>query len=115
MRILKWSLALMTVLLACSVAVFADTPSSISANFNGTAITGGDYIWFSSVLKASGLGSKAVTIFVRNSSITFSANGTAYAVPVPDANVTFAEEWQKTCEAFAAKVNAKRRRGPSAR
>jgi hypothetical protein len=40
-------------------------------------------------MKPSGLGTKAVTIFVRNSTITFSANGTSYIVPVPDANVTF--------------------------
>lgn len=67
----------------------ADTTSSISANFNGTSITGGNTIWFSSVLKPSGLGSSKATIFVRKSTITFTANGTNYSVPVADANITF--------------------------
>ena len=32
------------------------TVSSITSNFNGTAIPAGDYLWFSSVAKVSGLG-----------------------------------------------------------
>jgi len=80
-------------LVACAVvfgsAVSADTTSSISANFNGTAIAAGDSIWFSSVLKPSGLGSNPVTIFVRQSTITFTASGTNYSVAVPDSNITF--------------------------
>jgi Fibronectin type III domain len=63
--------------------------STITANFNGTAIPSGDSIWFSSVAKASGLGSKPVTIFVRKSTITFTANGIPFTVAVPDANLTF--------------------------
>jgi hypothetical protein len=89
MRTSKLSAILLPCVLGLCPAGSADTPSSISANFNGTAIGSGDSIWFSSVMKPSGLGTKAVTIFVRNSTITFSANGTLYAVPVPDANVTF--------------------------
>jgi hypothetical protein len=36
--------------------------TSISSNFNGTAIPGGRYIWFSAVMKASGIPSTGTTI-----------------------------------------------------
>jgi hypothetical protein len=60
------------------------TTSSITSNFNGTAIPAGDTLWFSSVFKASGVGSNAVTLHVTDQTITFSAAGTDYTVPVPD-------------------------------
>lgn len=63
--------------------------STISANFNGTAIAAGDSVWFSSVGKVSGQRSSPVTIFIRKATITFTANGTNFNVAVPDANVTF--------------------------
>jgi YVTN family beta-propeller protein len=65
------------------------TPASIAANFNGTAIPSGDSLWFSSVVKVFGLGSAPVTISVRQSSISFTVNGTKTTVPVPDADLTF--------------------------
>src|SRR5579859_2112330 len=65
------------------------TVSSITANFNGTAIAGGDTIWFSGVFQPKGLVNAPVVIFVRNSTITFTANGTNYRIPAPDANITF--------------------------
>jgi hypothetical protein len=68
---------------ACSIT------SSIVSNFNGTAVPAGDYIWFNSVLKASGLGSSPVTITITGASITFTANGTTYTLPVPDARITY--------------------------
>jgi hypothetical protein len=62
--------------------------SAISSNFNGTAISAGDWIWFTSVLKVHGLGSQAVTIGFMGS-IQFSLNGTEYVIPAPSALVTF--------------------------
>jgi sugar lactone lactonase YvrE len=59
--------------------------TSISSNFNGTAISTGNYIWFNGVLKASGLGSTPVTIRFTGQTIT-SAN---FTLSVPDATVTF--------------------------
>jgi hypothetical protein len=67
----------------CTVA------SSISSNFNGTPIAAGNYIWFSAVLKASGLGSKPVTITMTGSTITFAANRTNYTLSTPNAQITF--------------------------
>ena len=86
---LRRTAILLATLLSLCLAANADTTSSISGNFNGTAISGGKNIWFTSVLKPSGLGSTAVTIYVRKSTITFTANGTIYTIPVPDANIVF--------------------------
>jgi hypothetical protein len=72
-----------------TVGSCAGVASSLSANFNGTAIPSDDFIWFNSVGKISGLGSTPVTLFVRRSSITMTINGTLTTVPVPDANITF--------------------------
>jgi hypothetical protein len=63
--------------------------SSIQANFNGTPISAGSDIWFSSVLKVSGLGSSPVTIGFQNAVISFTANGTTYQLSVPNAFITF--------------------------
>ena len=83
--------ALILLIASMSICLLAnaDTTSSISGNFNGTAIAGGNYIWFTSVLKPSGLGSTPVTIYVRKSTISFTANGANYTIPVPDANIVF--------------------------
>ena len=62
--------------------------SSITSNFNGTAIPAGDWIWFTAVFKVHGLGSAPVTIGFMGS-IQFSVNGTLYVVAVPSAFVTF--------------------------
>jgi hypothetical protein len=69
--------------------VTGGTVSSITSNFNGTAMAGGDTIWFSSVLQPKNLINAPVTIFVRNSMITFTADGTTYNVPAPDADIVF--------------------------
>jgi hypothetical protein len=61
-------------------------PTSITGNFNATAINAGRYIWFNSVLKPSGLPTnQPVTIQFTNQSITSSA----FTLSVPDATVTF--------------------------
>jgi hypothetical protein len=74
-----------------STEVLAQAPpgsSSITSNFNGTPIRGGDFIWFTSVMKVQGLGNDPVTIGFTGS-IMFVANGTTYLVPVPSAVVNF--------------------------
>jgi RHS repeat-associated protein len=66
------------------------TYSSISGNFNKTAIPGNTFIWFSSTARIGGAGPTVpVRIFIRNSTIRFTANGVAYNIKVPDGNVTF--------------------------
>jgi hypothetical protein len=60
------------------------TVSTITSNFNGTAIPAGDYIWFSSVGKVSGVGADPVTLNITHQTITF--NGTT--IDLPDTTLT---------------------------
>jgi hypothetical protein len=76
------------------------TSTAIAANFNGTALAAGSTIWFSSVLKAGGLGSNPVTVNFINQTITFTANGTTYTLAVPDAQVTFSPTATQATTAF---------------
>ena len=70
-------------------ATYQECTSTITGNFNGTAIAQGDYIWFTGVLKVKGLGSSPTTIFVSHASVTFTANGTTYNLKVPSSAITF--------------------------
>jgi hypothetical protein len=63
--------------------------STVTGNFNGTAINQGDYIWFTGVLTVKGMGSSPTTLFVSDASITFSANNQTYTVKVPSSAITF--------------------------
>ena len=63
------------------------TVSSITSNFNGTAIPAGDTVWFSSVGKVSGVGSSPVTLHVTGQTISWSVNGSPVTVAVPDATI----------------------------
>jgi hypothetical protein len=72
--------------------VLAQTQSgcSITANFNGTPIEGGDYIWFNSVLKIHGMNpQQQTTIGFAPMPIMFNASGTPFMIPVPSAAVKF--------------------------
>jgi hypothetical protein len=79
--------------------------SSIQANFNGTPIRAGSDIWFSSVLKVTGLGSSPVTIGFQNATISFTANGTNYTVAVPNAFITFDPNAASATTSFDATTN----------
>jgi hypothetical protein len=79
--------------------------SSITSGFNRAPIAGGDSIWFTSVLRPAGLGTAPVTIFVRSSAITFTAAGTDYSVPAPDANVVFSPDLTVATATFDAANN----------
>jgi RHS repeat-associated protein len=62
--------------------------SSIVSNFNGTGIPGGDAVWFSGVLKVSGI-TGPTRVFLRASTIQFSVGATNYNLSVPDATISF--------------------------
>jgi hypothetical protein len=61
------------------------TASAITSNFNGTAITADNYLWFNSVAKVSGLPAAGATLHVTNQSIDFNVTHVA----VPDTTLTF--------------------------
>ena len=81
----KLSSAWIFCLLLAPLPAVADPPCAITSNFNGTPIHAGNYIWFTSVLKPSGLGSNPVTIHFTNQTIT----SAFFTLNVPDADVTF--------------------------
>lgn len=62
--------------------------SSNTSNFNGTPISGGDYIWFNANFTASGIPSSGATVSFTNSTIQFTADQN-YTLAVPNAQVTF--------------------------
>lgn len=82
---LIWS-ATLVVMLSCSV--LGSGISTISSNFNGTAIAGGNVIWFNSVLKPSGLGATPVTFTMTNSQVSF-AGAVPNPLNLPNVSVTF--------------------------
>lgn len=58
------------------------TATTNAANFNGTAIAKGDWLWFSSVTMLPGNNS-AAKIDMRDSKITFTAGSTNYTIKSP--------------------------------
>jgi hypothetical protein len=88
---LKLVLLLTSILMvaAQASASYQECTSTITGNFNGTAINHGDYIWFTGVLTVKGMGSGPTTVWVSHASITFTANGQTYTVRVPSSAITF--------------------------
>jgi len=89
-------------------------PTSIAQPFNGTPISAGNWLWFSSVLKVSGLPSNApATVDFTNQMITFNANGTSYQITIPDAQVTFSPTATTATTVFASATNVSQTTVPS--
>jgi VCBS repeat-containing protein len=63
--------------------------STIVSNFNGTAIAGGDYVWFNSIVKVNGRNGREVTLRFDRSTISFTANSVNYVVNVPVNTIIF--------------------------
>jgi hypothetical protein len=64
--------------------------SFIVSNFNGTPLSGGDFVWFNSVLKVKGLNpTQLTTINFASLPITFVVDGVTYSIPVPSSVITF--------------------------
>jgi RHS repeat-associated protein len=79
--------------------------STITSNFNGTSIAAGNSIWFNSVMKVSGVPSTGATITVSGATVQFTANGTAYNLPVPDSVITFSPSASSSTTTFDAVHN----------
>jgi hypothetical protein len=79
--------------------------SSNSSNFNGTSIKSGSYIWFNANFTASGIPSAGATITLTQSTISFTAGGTAYNLAVPNAQITFSPSVTCTSTTFDTLTN----------
>ncbi len=62
--------------------------STIVSNFNGNAIQAGNFIWFNSNMKVTGMSDGTVIKF-SESKIEFTAKGVPYSLDVPGGIVTF--------------------------
>src|SRR5215471_3647461 len=97
------------ILLAClplfGVTAFADVTTSIASNFNSTSISAGKTIWFTAVTQTSNLGTNPVRLFVRKSTITFTANGVTYKIPAPDTNIIYDPKGTTATVTFNAATN----------
>lgn len=67
------------------------TNSHITANFNGTAISAGNTIWFNSVFKPNGIGSAFTQLWVSQQTVQFTdaKSKVTYSLTVPNALITF--------------------------
>jgi SdrD B-like domain len=81
------------------------TLSTITSNFNGTAIAAGSSVWFNSVAKVQGVGSTPVTIHVTNQVISFTVGSSQYNLTVPDADITLSPSATSATTTFDAVNN----------
>ena len=80
---------------------YQECTSAITANFNGTSIAEGNYIWFSGVLTVKGLGASKVNLFVSNASIAFTANNQSYNITVPSSSIRLSPTTTLATTSFA--------------
>ena len=79
--------------------------SAIELSFNPTPIAEGSVIWFHSAMSVNGLGSDPATIYLSDASISFTANGTSYNLPVADTRITFDPSVAEATTSFDAGSN----------
>jgi hypothetical protein len=81
------------------------TTGVISSNFNGTAIGAGDFIWFNSVAKVSGVPSTGATIHVTDESVTYTVKGATTTLQLPSADVSFSPTASQASTNFDSTTN----------
>src|SRR5258706_9684363 len=79
--------------------------SAIELSFHPTPIAEGNVIWFHSAMSVNGLGSDPATIFLTDATISFTANGTSYNLPVADTRITFDPSAAEATTSFDAASN----------
>lgn len=83
----------------------SSSTSTISSNFNGTAIPAADYIWFNSGFKVSGVSSSGTTIYVQGQTIQFTVGSTPYTVSVPNSKIVLSSQTTTATSVFDAVQN----------
>src|SRR5258706_1884292 len=79
--------------------------SAIELSFNPTPIAEGNVIWFHNAMSVNGLGTDPATIFLTDATISFTANGTSYRLPVADTRITFDPSVAEATTSFDAASN----------
>src|SRR5438477_7150823 len=88
-----------------SAAASCTELSAIELSFNPAPIAEGSVIWFHSAMSVNGLGKDPATIFLNDASISFTANGTSYNLPVADTRITFDPSVAEATTSFDAGSN----------
>lgn len=65
------------------------TQTQSSAAFNGAQIAAGNYIWFNSNFRGLNVPRDGTTLYFTHQTISFTAGGKSYTLPVPNAQVDF--------------------------
>src|SRR6266481_1292662 len=103
------TIALLVFFISLPLFSFSQTPSgthsTISSNFNGTAISAGKYVWYSAVFSPQHVGSGPAHIYLRNATVTFAANGTNYTLAVPDADILISSSITTATSSYDAAAN----------
>jgi WD40 repeat protein len=91
-----------TLFLASSSPALHASPrtSTHRANFAGKDVRHCANIWFSSTVKAEGIAASGTRIYLRNSRIRFTADGTQYAVGGPNGMITFSADVKNPSTTF---------------
>src|SRR5258706_13776835 len=88
-----------------SAAASCTELSAIELSFNPAPIAEGNVIWFHSAMSVNGPGSDPATIFLTDATISFTANGTSYRLPVADTRITFDPSVTEATTSFDAASN----------
>jgi hypothetical protein len=87
--------------LAASAAHAQSCSSANGSNFNGTAIAGGDFVWFNAVVKVKGIDPSTTTsVAFTGSTISFTAGATTYQLDVPDSLIVFSPSTTEASAGF---------------
>jgi hypothetical protein len=98
---LSFYLAAALLPLAASTAHAQSCSSANGSNFNGTAIAGGDFVWFNAVAKVKGIDPSTTTsVGFSGSTISFTAGATTYQLNVPDSLITFSPSVTEATTSF---------------
>src|SRR5258706_4371325 len=88
-----------------SAAASCTELSAIELSFHPAPIAEGNVIWFHNAMSVNGLGSDPATIFLADATISFTANGTSYNLPVADTRITFDPSVAEATTSFDAASN----------
>lgn len=90
---------------AISFVPLAGVTSSSTQNFNGTAINGGNTIWFNANLQLTGsLPKEAFNIYAVDGSVSFTSGSQVYTVAIPNATISFDPSSTKPTTTFDSKT-----------
>jgi prepilin-type processing-associated H-X9-DG protein len=90
-----------------------EVSSSITSNFNGTAIAKNNCVWFNSIVKVKGRNGGDANVNFVDGHVKFSAGGTDYDIKLPDSRIVFSSTTTEAGAEFDCGARAWRMDVPS--